>query len=110
MFRLTPGQFAQCLKSKFFHSPVDKSWLPVAPGHLLSTALILSQFITPEVGHFFNYLIADEHSTPQRLSFIDDPLSTQRLSFISADGSEIDSDYSSASSIIHVSDEQKNLE
>ncbi|XP_078375705.1 TBC1 domain family member 5-like isoform X2 [Oculina patagonica] len=44
------------------------------------------------------------------LSFIDDPLSTQRLSFISADGSEIDSDYSSASSVIHVSDEQRNLE
>ena len=50
-------------------------------------------------------------SSSQRLSFTDDPLSSQRLSFVSVDGSEIDSDYSSASSVIHaVSEEQKNLE
>lgn len=45
-----------------------------------------------------------------RLSFLEDPLGTQRLSFISADGSEIDSDYSSASSVAHLSEEQKTLE
>lgn len=38
-------------KSKFFQSPMDKSWLPVAPEHLLSTALFSSQS-TPEVRHF----------------------------------------------------------
>lgn len=43
------------------------------------------------------------------MSFIDEPLG--RLSFISADGSEIDSDYSSASSVFHAgSEEQRNLE
>ena len=47
----------------------------------------------------------------QRLSFVDDPLSNQRLSFVSVDGSEIDSDYSSASSVVPASsEEQKNLE
>ena len=47
----------------------------------------------------------------QRLSFVDDPLSNQRLSYVSVDGSEIDSDYSSASSVVHASsEEQKNLE
>ena len=64
----------------------------------------------PSISSLFNFVIADDYSTQQRLSFIDDPLGTQRLSFISADGSEIDSDYSSASSVIQVSDEQKNLE
>lgn len=49
--------------------------------------------------------------SPERLSFIDDPLGRQRLSFISADGSEFDSDYSSASSVLHAgSEEQRNLE
>lgn len=47
----------------------------------------------------------------QRLSFVDDPLSNQRLSYVSVDGSEIDSDYSSASSVVPASsEEQKNLE
>ena len=64
----------------------------------------------PSICFSFNFLIADDQSTSSRLSFIDDPLSTQRLSFISADGSEIDSDYSSASSMIQISDEQRNLE
>ena len=54
--------------------------------------------------------VADDHSTLERLPFLEDPLGTQRLSFISTEGSEIDSDYSSASSVVHVSDEQKNLE
>ncbi|XP_022797430.1 TBC1 domain family member 5-like isoform X2 [Stylophora pistillata] len=52
----------------------------------------------------------DDPLVPGRLSFLEDPLGTQRLSFISADGSEIDSDYSSASSVVHLSEEQKNLE
>ena len=71
---------------------------------------IFESIHNPSSWTLLKFVIADEHSTPQRLSFVDDPLGTQRLSFISADGSEIDSDYSSASSVIHVSDEQKNLE
>lgn len=53
---------------------------------------------------------ADDPSVLGRLSFLEDPLGIQRLSFISADGSEIDSDYSSASSVAHLSEEQKTLE
>ena len=53
---------------------------------------------------------AGDPSVLGRLSFLEDPLGTQRLSFISADGSEIDSDYSSASSVAHLSEEQKTLE
>ena len=58
-------------------------------------------FITHNIG---------SSETPQLSLLIDDPLNAQRLSIISADGSEVDSDYSSASSIIHVSDGQRNLE
>ena len=32
---------------------MDKSWLPVAPKHLLSTALISSQLITLEASNIF---------------------------------------------------------
>ncbi|KAK2570132.1 TBC1 domain family member 5 [Acropora cervicornis] len=49
------------------------------------------------------------NSSSERSSFINEPVG--RLSFISADGSEIDSDYSSASSVFHTgSEEQRNLE
>jgi len=66
---------------------------------------------TCNIVFFIDDQFVSSSSLSQRLSFIEDPLSNQRFSFVSVDGSEIDSDYSSASSVIHaVSEEQRNLE
>ena len=72
-------------------------------------ALLISFWLL-SLKHVVCFLLDDQfNSSSERSSFINEPVG--RLSFISADGSEIDSDYSSASSVFHTgSEEQRNLE